>query len=384
MAPRRKQTNNSDMPTGLSPVQHRGKLRFRYRYPSGKDFWFPHGTSRADAVEASCIFNNEYRNPKVLILEQEDKYNRTIKYWMPKVISRVKRDEKLSAQVIVTFLSNCDMLIESHGDVYSKSISLETVNDFVEQHAKHKSIEVQNRKILFLCKVFDYLVDMSATAKNYARDKKLRPTAKKVMQRLKAEHYQAIFNAAPAYLKTAMDISLQTTHSVFEVSRLKYSDCNLFARPELIEGVLVFGYLRIHRHKVKDKETSRVEIPITQALKTIIDNSREDKVLSPYLVHKISKRSAIPKTCDHPTQLTSDYISKAFSRVRDELRILCDIDKAKRPSFHEIRALSIHLFDQAGIDPQARAAHAKAETTMIYKENHVQWIRVPAGEVKIG
>ncbi|MFW8589872.1 integrase [Glaciecola sp. 2405UD65-10] len=384
MAPRRKQASNSDMPTGLSPVKHRGVIRFRYRYPSGKDFWFPMGTTRNDAVEAACIFNAEYRNPHILAMENADKYNRPLAKWLPKVIRRVRTDERLSPQVLKTFLSNCDKLIETHGSVYSKSINLEMVNDFIEQHASNKSIEVQNRKILFLCKVFDYLVDMSAMSKNYARDKKLRPTAKKLRQRLKVEDFELIYNAAPNYLKTAMALSIQTTHAVLEISLAKYKDCRMLDKPELLDGVLVFGYMRIHRQKVKTKESSRVEIPITSALKQIIEDSRNDKVLSPYIVHAIAKRKNIPKVCDHPTQLTSDYLSKAFSRVRDELGILGNIEKAKRPTFHEIRALSIHLYDLAGYDPQARAAHANAETTKIYKDGHIEWVRVPAGEIKIG
>lgn len=371
------------MPTGLSPIKLRGQLRFRYRYPSGKDFWFPVGTNRTDAVEAARIFNAEYRNPTIKMMEQSDRYNRPLTYWLPRVIKRVKSDENLSPQVLKTFLSNCDKLLESHGDTYSKNISLETVNEFVEHHAGDKSIEVQNRKVIFLNKVFDYLVDMSAMEKNFARDKKLRPTAAKKRKRLKLEDFQAIHAEAPPYLKIAMELALQTTHAVLEVSRIKYSHCEMLRSPEVIDGVTVYGYLRIHRQKVQKKESSRVEIPITQALKDIIDSSREDKILSPYLVHRLSASRVTPKECDHPTQLTSEYISKAFSKLRDDLGVCKAMPKAERPTFHEIRALSIHLFTEAGYDPQARAAHADAKSTKVYQENHVEWVRVPAGELKI-
>jgi hypothetical protein len=384
MAPRRKQSGNADMPTGLSPVKHRGSVRFRYRYPNGKDYWFPIGTSRHDAVEAARIFNGEHRSPAIMMMERADKYNRPIEYWLSRVIKRVREDENLSPQVLKTFLSNCEKLKESHGKLYSKSISLETVNEFVEIHAADKSIEVQNRKIIFLNKIFDYMVDMSAMEKNFARDKKLRPVATKKRKRLKLEDFQTIHQYAPHHLKVAMELAIQTTHAVLEVSRLKYSHCTMLKTPEVIEGVTVYGYLRIHRQKVQKKESSRVEIPITQALKTVIDFSRSDKVLSPYVVHRISGSKIVPKECNHPTQCTSEYISKAFSSLRDKLGLFDNFDKAQRPTFHEIRALSIHMFDKAGYDPQARAAHADAKSTKVYKENHVEWVRVPAGELKIG
>ena len=202
---RRRKLGNEDLPEGLTILKHRGKLRARYRFPSGKDFWFPPGTNRADAVEAARIYNAENRNEAIELLERADKYNRPINYWLPKVIDRVKSDENLSPQVFKTFLSNCEKLKISHGELYSKSISLETVNEFVEIHAKDKSIEVQNRKVIFLNKIFDYMVDMSAMEKNFARDKKLRPVAAKERNRLKLEDFKTILDSAPTYLKIAME-----------------------------------------------------------------------------------------------------------------------------------------------------------------------------------
>ncbi len=78
---------------------------------------------------------------------------------------------------------------------------------------------------------------------------------------------------AKPWLKTAMMLSMQTTHAVLEVSRIKYKDIEWFDAPLNDGGYRVYGILRIHRQKVKNKEASRVEIPVTKALKTIIDES---------------------------------------------------------------------------------------------------------------
>lgn len=383
MAPRRRQPGFENWPKGLSKVRHRGQSRLRFRYPDGKDYWFPTDTTDVEAIQAVRIINHELRAPAQLTARKHDKYNRPIKEWLLKVIARVKSDEKLSDQVMKTFLSNCDKLLATHGNVMSKEITLATVNDFVEAHAAGKSNEVQNRKVSFLNKVFDYMVDMSAMETNPARAKKARPIAEKSRQRLKLDTFQKIYASAPLHLKVSMALALQTTHAVLEVTRIKYSHCDMLKTPEVIEGVPVYGYLRIHRQKVKKKEASRVEIPITQAIKDIIDLSRSDKVLSPYLVHRISRGNKIASTVNHPTQCTTDYISKAFSSLRDELKLCEDLSMDERPTFHEIRALAIHLYDQAGYDPQARAAHTDARSTKVYKENHVEWVRVPAGELQV-
>ena len=87
------------------------------------------------------------------------------------------------------------------------------------------------------------------------------------------------------------------------------------------------------------------------------------------------------KLVTHETQIVSRLISEEFSEVRDKLALYSDLDKAARPTFHEIRALAIHLFTEAGIDPQARAAHTDSKSTKIYQRGHIEWVEVPAAEI---
>ena len=48
----------------------------------------------------------------------------------------------------------------------------------------------------------------------------MRRTEEKKRQRLSLEHFMAIRRAAAPWLRTAMDLALQTTHARLEVSRL--------------------------------------------------------------------------------------------------------------------------------------------------------------------
>ncbi len=186
-----------------------------------------------------------------------------------------------------------------------------------------------------------------------------------------------------------MDLALQTTHARLEVSRIRYSisepkdgvcGCVWLAQPE--NGI--YGTLYIHRQKVQKKEASHVAIPIGKELKRIIDESR-DNVASPFVVHRIPDRQVKrSKEVSHPTQVAPDYLSRSFSAVRDKLGICDKLAMDERPTFHEIRALAAHLFDQQGIDPQGRMAHSDAKSTKIYTQNHIDWVVVPHGEIKAG
>jgi len=388
MAPRKRKLENRHLPQGLNKIKMRGIYRFRYRFPNGKDIYLPMDTLELDAIEAATIFNTKHRNPTIKLLMDYDEYNKPLKEWLNTVKHRVETEEFkkniISEKVFLAFTNDIDRLVELHGAIMSKSFNLTHVNDFLNKFAKGKSNEVYNRKITFLKKVGSYLCDMSAMETNFAESKKRKPKEKKQRQRLTLEYFNQILEAAEPWLKTAMMLSIQTTHAVNEISLAKYKDCEWYNAPLLENGLTVYGVLRIHRQKVKDKEASRVAIPITKKIKTIIEQSRADNIASPYIIHKIlDRRKGAAKGITHNTQLDSVYISRAFSELRDQLGIMTDLTKDKRPTFHEIRALSIHLYDEIGYDAQARAAHTDSESTKVYKKDHVEWVEIQAAELAV-
>lgn len=94
------------------------------------------------------------------------------------------------------------------------------------------------------------------------------------------------------------------------------------------------------------------------------------------------RSNGIAEGNDHLTQLTPQYISKEFSKVRDAIGAYDELQKDERPTFHEVRALSAYLFAEQNVDPQQRMAHKNAKTTEIYKEGHVEWVEVQHAEIK--
>jgi hypothetical protein len=388
MAPRKRKPENRHLPQGLSKITMRNVLRFRYRYPNGKDVYFPIGTLELDAIEAATIFNTKHRNPTIKLLMDYDEYNKPLKDWLVIIKKRVYTEEfkkdVISEKVYAAFENDLVRLNQMHGAIMSKSFNLSHVNDFLNEFAHGKSNEVYNRKITFLKKVGSYLCDMSAMETNFADSKKRKPKDKKQRQRLTLDNFNDILSAAESWLKTSMMLSIQTTHAVNEISLAKYKDCEWYSTPVIENNLTVYGVLRIHRQKVKDKEASRVAIPITKKIKTIIEQSRTDNIASPYIIHKIlDRRKGAAKGIKHHTQLDSVYISRAFSDLRDRLGVMSSLPKDKRPTFHEIRALSIHLYDEMGYDVQARAAHTDSESTKVYKKDHVEWVEIQAAELAV-
>ena len=385
---RRKKLENAHFPVGLTRKKVRGVNRFRIRKIDKKDFYCPVGTLETEAIDLAIAYNTKYRNPLIDKLINNDPDNKPLSTWIQSIKDLVEAEEvkvkKISKAVFNTFCLDMDRLNELHGKVHTKHLTLKHVNQYLNTYVSGKSNNVYNAKISFLRKVFEYLLDEGAASFNFAINKKKKAKPKKDRKRIDTNNYNALLSYASHYLSIAMRLSLQTTHAVNECSLAKYSDCKWLEQPMMQDGLLVFGTLRIHRQKVKKQEASRVEIPITQQLKDIINDSRKDNIISPYIVHRMKDtRGKDAKKLTHPTQCRPEDISDAFSSLRDELGTYSELLKKERPTFHEIRSLSIFLYSQQKIDPQERAAHTDAKTTKKYKEGHVEWVQIQAAELVI-
>ncbi|WP_110915319.1 phage integrase Arm DNA-binding domain-containing protein [Enterobacter roggenkampii] len=305
------------------------------------------------------------------------------------IMARAVEDERPSQSTLNDWNNDALRVKEFFINIPACDIELEHVNAYINKYHASASANVQNRKVSFLKKLFSYAVDESLMFDNPATRKKMRRTEEKKRQRLSLDHFMTMRRAAAPWLRTAMDLALQTTHARLEVSRIRYSirepkngicGCVWLKQPE--SGI--YGTLYIHRQKVQKREASHVAIPIGDELKRIIDDSR-DNVASPYVVHRIPERQVKrSKEVSHPTQVAPDYLSRSFSALRDSLGLCNHLKMDERPTFHEIRALAAYLFDKQGIDPQGRMAHSDSKSTKIYTQNHIDWVVVPHGEIKIG
>ncbi|WP_430442389.1 tyrosine-type recombinase/integrase [Providencia huaxiensis] len=306
---------------------------------------------------------------------------------LEKLFERIVRDEQPSKSTLSDWTNDLERVSAFFKDIPSNEISLEHVNGFINEYHADASANVQNRKVSFLKKIFSYAVDESLMFDNPAERKKMKRVDAKKRRRLSYDDFLKIRDAAEPWLRTAMDLALQTTQARLEVSRIKYSikapknnTCGCVWYEEEKNGI--FGMIYIHRQKVQHKEAAHVAIPIGKKLKEIIDNSR-DNIASPYIVHRLPARlpNNISKEVNHPTQIAPDYLSRAFSALRDKTGVAANLLMDERPTFHEIRALAAFMFKDRGYDPQARMAHSDAESTKIYTENHVEWVEVPHCEI---
>ncbi|WP_294834159.1 hypothetical protein [uncultured Gilliamella sp.] len=391
MTPRPRKSPYKELPDYL--VYDKSKKQYRFTLTNGVRKLM--GANKSRAIAIAIEYNNRMRYKNILSTEtlviesggDKGEYQ-PFSHHIDHLMERIFKEEKLSERVKQGLINDSIRAKEFFSAIASTDIDLEHVNLYLKQYHANGSAEVQNRKVMFLKKLFSYAVDESIMMDNPATRKKLKKLDGKKRKRLSIEDFIRIKNHAPLWLKTAMELSLQTAQARLEVSRIKYSikspsygesGCIWLDTP--LNGI--YGTLYINRQKTKDKEAAHIAIPIGEQLKRIIDNSR-DLVLSPYVVHRMpEKATKINKNVDHFTQVDAGYLSKAFSAIRDEIGVMGNLPIEYRPTFHEIRALSAHLFEQQGINPQARMAHSDEKSTKIYTKNHIEWVEVPHAQIVI-
>jgi len=282
--------------------------------------------------------------------------------------SSILKERNLSADYLKELNRKLDIIDAELGHLNPIKIDLFIISKFLNENTKTPRMFNQYRSLLH--DIFVEMMDNGIVTVNIAKLKKPKKY-KKSRNRLSIKTYQLIHQASPHWLRTAMDLSLQTSHGRNEIVRIKYSD-------------IAHNYLRIRRQKNQHSEASFVEIPISNKLSEIIDLSFNE-LQSPFIVHNQAlKITRTRLNLDHITQVTPEQLTREFKRVRDSIPYFDSIPMNKRPTFHEIRALSIFLGETLGFDMKARAGHSDRKMTEKYIRGHSDiWNRVENMEIDL-
>jgi len=377
---RPRQRKNKDLPSGLLYRKDREYYEFARIDGSKKSL----GKDRKLAKKLAIQYNSTYRVDVELThaicstkaeSDRLDLSKKPLSDFLPKIFDKIAEDKAWVKGTLKNHQIRFVLILNYFGKLQANNVNLEHVNDFLHISNPTDSKGVYNRFLGLLKVLFDYCVSDSVMQENPA-SKKIRRTMnakdEAMITRLTTGDFSAIHQRAGElgyqWLQIAMELSLQTSHAVLEISKLKYVD--------------IEEHIRIQRQKNKKKNASRVLIPMNDEITDIIQRSRQDNILSPFVVHYMRQRKdqnrSLAKGLEHNTQLRSVQISRVFSDIRDELGLFDDIEKRiDRPSFHDIRALSIQLQEDNGFDAQKRAAHSDRASTEIYKKGHIKWNEVP-------
>lgn len=194
----------------------------------------------------------------------------------------------------------------------------------------------------------------------------LKPTSK-ALKRKRERHTEegvtAIYEAADHWLKIAIDLAVASLQDRSTLCSAKRTDVTWDR-----EGV---GRWTLTRSKTGANLAIRIR-PETK-LEKAVRHALAHTVAGTFLVRRPPERKN--RRLEEFTQVTPDYLTKAFARVRDACGAYDELEPELRPAFHDLRAYGAWLYGQAGYPVQyvqALMAHGSEAMTRAYQEGHDQ------------
>lgn len=348
---------NKDLPANL---YRSGVNTWRYRHPiTGK--YHGMGDDKSKAIIAARKLNDILTpaTDLVSIVMGEVTFGEFSQKFLTE--KRRKDGRALAKNSIRTYthsLSRC----ADWENIPLSSITLFMINQLLDSVPASTSIETRS----LLIQIFDLAISKGILTDNPAAQtiKRFRIKQRK---RHTLEGLTAIRSASPQWLKNAIDLAMLTTQRRIDIIKMKWSD-------------IKDGYLHVAQEKTTDDPEDEFElmegagyvrIKINAELQNVLDRCN-DNVLSPFIVHRVPKGKTKNRgqTKEHWTQIEAQYVSREFLKASKKAGAYPELNGRQLPSFHEIRALSIHLHKKAGKSAQALAGHATERMTEMYASGH--------------
>lgn len=367
MAPRKRLPKNKGLEPNLYPNAKGGTTYFRYRHPVTKE-WFPMGVDKAAAQAAARQLNARLMDGQDLVGSVMGTANQT----MSKLIDRFRKEhlptKKLAAGTLKIFEYRLGRIERDLGKDQVQSFDVEKCATYLDDnferdaYVKHRGALVELFRFAIMKGLYrgDNPAEVTYAKSDYGKER----------QRLTVQQYQKIHEAAPEWLRCAMELSLITLQGRNEICGARFVD-------------LSDGIWRVVRQKTEKNEWAHLEIEVTPAIEAVIQRARRSGVVSPFIIHRKPERKIKSEEKEHWTQVLPDLLSKTFKEVRDSAGLFDKMKPRERPTFHEIRALGAWLYEKQGFDRagyvQQLMAHADEKMTEHYQSGHEKkWIRVRA------
>lgn len=348
---------NKDLPPNL---YRSGINTWRYRHPlTGK--YHGMGADKAKAINAARKLNDILSPATDLISVVMGEV--TFGEFSQKFLAEKHRKDgrPLAENTLRTYTHSLKQCAEWENMPLS-SITLFMINKLLESVPTSTSIETRS----LLIQIFDLAISKGIVVDNPAAQ-----TIKRYRVKQRKRHtlmgLTAIRNVSPPWLKNAIDLAMLTTQRRIDIINMRWTD-------------IKNGFLHVAQEKTTDdpeddfellEGAGYVRIKINDELQRVLDRCK-DQVLSPYIIHRVPKGKTKNRgqTKEHWTQIEAQYVSREFLKAIKLANAYPELKGRQLPSFHEIRALSIHLHKKAGKSAQTLAGHATEKMTEFYASGH--------------
>ena len=353
MAPRPRNKANKGLPQNLYFDARRGTYRYR-RPTDGK--WFQFGSNRAQAIDAAKQLNLEFMAGADLVARVQGRQQDLFTGFLDQFERDILPPRELARATLDLYAVRFRQFRAWWPDAVVDGITTRMMAERLDALTPRAA----NQSRALLIDIFNHAVAKGMCPDNPALAL-LPRIEKKKRKRHTVEGLKSIRVHSPPWLQNAIDLALITAQRRADILSMKFDDVR-------------DGYLYVVQQKTsKASDAAWIRFAMTPQLAAVIARCR-DNVPSPYLVHRKPERR-VRRSGVHWTQVDNRYLTRAFKAAREAAGVYPGLNDDEMPGFHEIRALSLHLYRQAGKSGREIAGHATESMTRNYQRDHadVAW-----------
>lgn len=194
----------------------------------------------------------------------------------------------------------------------------------------------------------------------------LRPTSvPKRRRRHTLDSVRQMIDKAPPWLSRSIRLGIYTLQRREDLANLTRDQVNIEERTITV----------LQRKSRNYRNPVFIEIETGEDLHQVIRECLEDPLPGPHLIRTKPRRLTAKnrEAKPHHLAVTPGYLTRSFSELRDQLGVYDQYPKEERPTFHELRALGIHLYTQAGYSKDyvmALSGHSTDAMFDAYERDH--------------
>nr|WP_024308557.1 tyrosine-type recombinase/integrase [Pseudomonas sp. P818] len=351
MSPRPRNKANKGLPQNLYLDARRGT--YRYRRPTD-GVWFPFGSDRAKAVDAAKQLNLEFMRGADLVHKVQGVASDLFSEFLDTYERDILPPRELAKGTLDLYAVRFRQFRRAFEGLAVDQITIRMVAELLDSLTPRAA----NQARALLIDVFNHAASKGLCPDNPAAST-IAKIEKKQRKRHTVEGVRAIREKAPAWLQNAIDLALITAQRRTDILSMRFDDVR-------------DGYLYVVQQKTsKASDAAWIRFKVTPQLQAVLSRCR-DNVPSPFLIHRRPdrKRQKQAEQKEHWTKIEERYLTRAFKEAREAAGCYANWADEEQPGFHEIRALSLHLYKKAGKDGQRIAGHASEEMTKNYQRDH--------------
>jgi integrase len=270
-------------------------------------------------------------------------------------------------------------LAERLGSIHVSMITTQMLREAVSTGSQFEQTKLKT----LLLRFFRYAKSTGTYASHVANpvdDLFVDPLPHKRRQRITIEQFNAIYGAAPQWMRWLMTLAFHLALRRVDLVNLRFDD---------VVGDRIISPIRKTDTQAREIEATSVDFPIHPDVRRVILEARRSSLRvgrCPFIVHREPERTT-KRARDaleagrltHPAQVLPDYASKAFDKARrcavENTDLFDGLGTREMPTLHEIRALSSHLYAKAGYQVSAvqeLMAHTDPDMTRAYQKGHAR------------